>query len=277
MEKSDYIHDLFNLKNRVVILTGGLGKIGTEYTEALVKADGRVAIFDIVDEPNEKLKKLSEQYPILFFKVDITKEGEIKSAVDKVEAKWDVPTILINNAGWKASPNEATKASVPFEDYPVEVWNEVFAINTTGSMICAKVVGGNMIKKNRKGVIINVASTYALVAPDQRIYDYKEKKTGKKFVKDASYGASKSALLSLTRDLAVCWAKYGIRVVAISPGGVLNPKGDPDFISAYSSKAPIGRMANANEYNGAILFLASDASSYMTGSNLIIDGGWTAW
>lgn len=273
----NYIFELFNLKNQVVILTGGLGKIGTEYTEVLVKANARVAIFDLSDQPNEKLKQLTSTYPLLFLKVDITKEGEVLNALATVEKKWDVPTILVNNAGWKASPNEATKASVPFENYPLDVWEEIFRINTTGAVICAKVFGGNMIKKNRKGVIINIASTYALVSPDQRIYEYKEKKTGKKFIKDAAYGASKAALIALTRDLATSWAPYGIRVVSLSPGGVLNPKGDPEFIANYSSKTPMHRMANANEYNGALLFLASEASSYMTGSNLVVDGGWTAW
>lgn len=273
----DYIYNLFGLHNKVVILTGGMGRIGTEYAEALLKAGGRVAILDIIPKPNEKLKKLKEKYPLLFFKVDITNEKEVEKIVTQVIERWDTPQILINNAGWAASPFAKTKASISFEDYPVSVWEDVFKINTTSAVICSKIVGRRLIKEKKEGVIINIASTYAHVAPDQRIYSYKLKKEGKKFVKDASYSASKAAIIALTRDLAVQWAPYHIRVVALSPGGVRTSDSDPDFIKNYSYRTPLGRMAKSNDYNGAILFLASNASSYMTGTTLIVDGGWTIW
>ncbi len=144
-------------------------------------------------------------------------------------------------------------------------------------VVRSKIIGGNMIKNKKSGVIINITSHYALVAPDQRIYEYRKKIRKPKFIKDASYSASKEALIAMTRDLAIQWAKHNIRVVALAPGGVFNPKSDKEFIENYSSRVPLGRMAAANEYNGAILFLASDAASYMTGSTLIIDGGWTVW
>ncbi|MBI4114511.1 MAG: SDR family oxidoreductase [Candidatus Niyogibacteria bacterium] len=275
MGDKEYIYSLFHLENKVVILTGGLGKIGQHYAEALVRAGGRVAIFDITDEPNEKLKKLAGDFPLLFMKADITDEAQVKRAINAVEQKWETPTILVNNAGWKPAPHRAHESSVPFEDYPVAVWDEVFKINTTGAVICAKTIGKRMIEEKKKGVIINIASHYALVSPDQRVYEYKRKE-GKQFVKDASYSASKAALLALTKNLAVEWAPYGIRVVALSPGGVIGPASHPDFIKEYNWRTPLGRMAEADEYNGALLFLASDASRYMTGTNLIIDGGWTA-
>lgn len=273
----DYIYRLFGLKNKIVILTGGLGKLGTEYSEALVKAGGKVAIFDLTDQPHDRLKKLAKKYPLFFLEVDVTSEEEVKSGVAAVEKKWGTPSVLINNAGWKASPNQATKASVPFEDYPIDVWEEAFKINTTSAAICSKIVGGRMIKGKKGGVILNIASHYALVSPDQRIYQYKEKKEGKKFIKDASYGASKAALIALTRDLATHWAPYGIRVNSFSPGAVYNPKSDPEFEKEYNFRTPLGRRAREDEYNGIILFLVSDASSYMTGANLVADGGWTAW
>lgn len=273
----NYIYKLFNLKNKIVILTGGLGKLGTEYSEALVKSDAKVAIFDLIDTPNDKLKKLAKKYPLLFLKVDVTKEDEVETGVKAVEKKWGPPTILINNAGWKASPNQATKASVPFQDYPIDVWDEVFKINTTSAAICSKIIGREMIKNKKGGVILNIASHYALVSPDQRIYEYKQKKEGIKFIKDASYGASKAALIALTRDLATHWAPYNIRVNSFSPGAVDNPKSDPDFVKEYNFRTPLGRRAKEGEYNGIILFLISDASSYMTGANLVADGGWTAW
>lgn len=271
-----YLYKLFNLKNKVVILTGGLGKIGTEYTEALVNAGAKVAIFDITSSPNEKLSKLAKKFPIKFFEVNITIEQEVIAKVRQLKKDWGGPSILINNAGWKPSPDKSTMASVPFEDYPMETWDEVFKINTTGAAICSKIIGGSMIKNKKGGVIINIASHYAMVSPDQRIYEYKEKKGQGKFIKDASYSASKAALYALTRDLATQWAKYGIRVNAFTPGGVFN-NGDPEFLAGYSYRTPLGRMARVDEYNGAIIFLASNASSYMTGANLIMDGGWTAW
>lgn len=275
MIDAQYLTDLFDLKGQVAILTGGLGKLGTNFAEALTRANARVAIFDLAREPNERLKKLAESGAVMFFTVDVTDEAAVAAAVDKVAAAWDVPTILINNAGWKASPTQATAASVPFENYPLDVWNDVFRLNTLSAALCSKIVGERMIRGNRRGTILNIVSHYALVSPDQRAYAHREAATGKKFVKDASYSASKAALLALTRDLATQWAPRGIRVVALSPGGVLNPQGDPEFIKNYSARTPLGRMANEDEYNRAILFLLTD--TYSTGSNLIVDGGYTAW
>lgn len=277
MSNKNYIESLFNLKNRIAVVTGGMGKLGAQFTETLARAHCRVAVFDVADKPNEKISKLAKNYPVIFIKIDITNEKNVARAFKAVEKKWGVPTILINNAGWKASPNDPNGAGKPFEKYNMELWNKVFDVNITAAAICSKIMGGQMIKNKKKGVIINVASHYALVAPDQRIYDYRKKSGKEKFVKDASYGASKAALIALTRDLSVQWAKYGIRVVSLAPGGVFNPKSDKEFVENYSSHVPLGRMAEVDEYNGAILFLASEASSYMTGNCLVMDGGWTTW
>lgn len=272
-----YIYELFNLGERVAVVTGGMGRFGTEDAKILLKANARVAIFDIADEPNEELAGLAKDNLLRFYTVDVTKEEQVKEAVSKIEKEWDAPSILVNNAGWRASPNEVSRASVPFQEYPMDVWDEVFRINTTGAAICAKVVGGRLIERKKPGVIINIASHYALVSPDQRIYAYREAKGKGRFVKDASYSASKAALIAMTRDLATQWAPYGIRVVALAPGGAFNSKSDQEFVEQYNLRVPLGRMARVDEYNAAILFLASDASSYMTGSTLVMDGGWTAW
>jgi NAD(P)-dependent dehydrogenase (short-subunit alcohol dehydrogenase family) len=271
----DYLQSLFDLKQQVVVLTGGLGKLGTNYAETLVRANARVAIFDISEKPNERLDSLAKSFPLLCLKVDVTQEAEVQAAFDEVIRQWSVPTILINNAGWKASPNQASRASVPFETYPIETWEEVFRMNLTSAVICSKIMAQKVIAANTAGTIVNIASHYALVSPDQRIYAHRERTTGRAFVKDASYGASKAAMLALTRDLATQWAPKGIRVVALSPGGVLSPQGDMEFTEKYTQRTPMGRMANENEYNRALLFLVTD--TYSTGSNVLIDGGYTAW
>ena len=277
MQNKDYMSKLFGLENQIVVLTGGMGKLGTQYAQALAKAGAKVVIFDLTNEPNEQLAELAKDYPIMFLKVDIRKEQEVIEAVKDVEKEWGAPTILINNAGWKASPNVPSKASVPFEEYPMNIWDEVFEINTKAAAICSKIIGENMIKKQKEGTIINIASQYGLVSADQRVYEYRESIGKNKFVKDAPYGASKAALIALTKDLATQWAKYGIRVIAFAPGGVFNPKSDKQFVDNYSARVPLGRMANVDEYNGIIVFLASKASSYMTGNVIVADGGWTAW
>jgi NAD(P)-dependent dehydrogenase (short-subunit alcohol dehydrogenase family) len=277
MGDTKYLYDLFNLKGQVAVITGGLGKLGTHFTESLVKANAKVVIFDISDHVSDKLKQIATEYPVLIEKVDITDEKEVKNVCRKVIKKWGVPTILINNAGWKASPNISSKASVPFERYPMDVWEEVFRVNTTSAAICTKIIGSHMISNKKRGVVINITSLYALVSPDQRIYEYKKKSGKGEFVKDASYSASKAALIALTRDLGTQWAPYGIRVVALAPGGVFSPSSDKAFVRSYCKRVPLGRMASLDDLSGAIIYLASDASSYVTGTTLIVDGGWTAW
>ena len=273
MKPSD-LASQFNLKRRVAIMTGGLGMLGREFTKTLLQANARVAVFDIVD-PSKSDIALAKKFPLKFFKIDVTNEREVGSAIRQIQQKWDTPTILVNNVGWKASPRD-TGAGTPFQKYPMDLWEEVFKVNTLSAAVCSKIVGGAMIRRKKPGVIINIASLYALASPDQKIYDYKLKKTGRKFFKDPPYGASKAALIAFTRDLAVQWAPYGIRVVAMALGGVQREKSDKAFVKAYSSRTPLGRMARKDDFNGALVFLASDAASYITGTTLVIDGGWTA-
>lgn len=273
---SKYLKELFGLKRRVAVVTGGAGKLGTEFVDALIAADAKVALIDII-EPNHRLRSLAQKNSMIFFKADIRDEGEIRKVLLEIEKKWESPSILINNAGWKASPNNPQGAGQPFEAYPMDLWDQIFSINTTAAAKCAKIFGGRMVEKKISGSIINIVSHYALISADQRIYEYRERQGKPKFIKDAAYGASKAALISLTRDLATLWASQGIRVNAIALGGVLNSSSDQEFIKNYSARVPLGRMAQLDEYNGALIFLASQASSYITGTTLIADGGWTAW
>jgi len=269
--KSNHMHNeilekKFNLRNRVAVVTGGLGMLGTEYVKALTEVGAKVAVLDIKKpDKNHELADLKFRQKVKFYQTDITDREKIKKVLQSIKKSWTVPAVLINNAACDFIPGVSKGES--FEDYPLKQWEAVLAVNLTGMLICCQIFGQAMAEKKR-GSIINISSTYGLVSPDQRIYT--------NFIKPVSYSVTKSGVLNLTRYLATYWAEKNVRVNTLTPGGVFNSQ-NPDFVKKYSYKTPLGRMARKDEYNGAILFLASDASSYMTGANLVIDGGWTAW
>ena len=270
---NQYLNNLFGLSDKIVVLTGGIGKLGTEFTRALVQAGANVAIFDVIQEPNAELVGLSKEFPLLFFTVDITDENSVLKNFNEVTAKWDTPNVLINNAAIDSPPNAPLSENGPFEDYPDDSWDRVMDVNVKGVYLCCKVFGSAMARAG-KGSIINVSSIYGVVSPDQGLYEYRRQR-GETFFKPVAYSVSKSALLNLTRYLAVYWAKKNVRVNTIVIAGVFANQ-EQAFLDAYCGRIPTGRMADAHEYNGAVLFLASPASSYMTGSTLTVDGGWTA-
>lgn len=263
-----YLEELFSLRGKTAIVTGGNGQLGRQYVGALVKAGAKAAVFDIQDSLSDKLKDLAG---VEYYKADITDKESLKNGLAGVEQKLGTPEILINNAALDNPPAQDSKHTESFESYPVEVWEQVVKVNLTGLFLANQIIGSCMAQHG-KGSIINICSTYGLVSPDQRIYQGMPNK----FVKPISYSATKSAVLNLTRYLATYWADKGVRVNTLSPGGVFNNQNE-NFLKQYCYRVPLGRMAKEDEYNGAIVFLSSDASSYMTGSNLIIDGGWTAW
>lgn len=265
---------LFSLADRVAIVTGGNGRLGTEYVKTFARAGAKVAVFDVAKALNPELAALAKDLPIRLWTLDITKKEEIERAVADIEREWGTPSVLVNNAALDAPPGARPEENRSFEEYSLESWKATIDVNLTGTFLCAQVVGARMAKRG-KGSIINIASTYGLVSPNQNIYAYRATQ-GTPFVKPASYSASKSAILNFTRYLATYWAKQGVRVNTLSPGGVFNNQ-DAEFLKGYEALVPIGRMAKKDELNGAMLFLASDASSYMTGANLVVDGGWTAW
>lgn len=271
---------LFDVSNRVAIVTGGLGQIGAEFSLELLRRGAKVAVFsrtirqDVVESTFPQEYRDSDK--VRFFAVDISIKNTIEKALEEIISEWGVPDILINNAGIDTQPSAPPEVSGPFEEFPEEVFREVVDINLVGTFLCSQVVGAKMAEAGR-GTIINVGSIYGMLSPVQDIYAYKEEKTGIPFIKPVAYSASKSGIYNLTRYMATYWAKKGVRVNVMSPSGVFRDTQDAEFQKNYCARIPIGRMAQPDEYNGAMIFLASDASKYMTGSNLVIDGGWTAW
>lgn len=243
-------------------------------TGALLSYGAKVAVFDVAAE-RFPVDDFELKDHLLTVTVDITSRESIEAGLGEVISRWDTPHGLINNAALDAPPNAPAEETGPFESYPESSWDKVMQVNTKGVFLCCQVIGGAMAGAGR-GSIVNISSIYGLVSPNQSIYEYRREATGTRFVKPVAYSVSKSALLNLTRYLATYWAKENVRVNTLTFGGVFNQQ-DPKFLEGYCARVPLGRMAREDEYNGAIIFLMSDASSYMTGSNVIIDGGWTAW
>jgi len=268
---------LFSVQDQIVIITGGMGQLGRQFTLALLDRGARVAVFDMrVDEDyvRQRFGSRTDDPNLMFQQVDVTDRTSIELGLAAVVEQWDVPHGLINNAGLDSPPDAPAEENGPFETYPEASLDKVLDVNLKGVVLCCQVIGGAMARAGR-GSIINISSIYGLVSPDQRLYTYRAAQ-GAPFFKPVAYSISKSGLLNLTRYLATYWAEKGVRVNTLTFGGVFNHQ-DEQFLANYASRVPLGRMAREDEYNGAVIFLLSDASSYMTGSNMIIDGGWTAW
>ncbi len=268
--------DLFSVEKKVIVVTGGCGQLGRQFTRTLIDRGARVAIFDVNSKPESADHDLggSHEDALLTLAVDVTQRDSIAEGLAQVVSKWGPPHALINNAALDSPPDAPAEETGPFETYPESSWDRVMQVNAKGVFLCCQVIGGQMADAGR-GSIINISSIYGLVSPDQRIYDYR-RASGATFVKPVAYAASKSSLLNLTRYLATYWSPKKVRVNTLTLGGVFNNQ-DEEFLLNYSAHVPLGRMAREDEYNGAIVFLISDASRYMTGANLVIDGGWTAW
>jgi 2-deoxy-D-gluconate 3-dehydrogenase len=208
--------------------------------------------------------------------VDVTRKEDVERMAAQTWDRWGRIDILINNAAIdpKVDVSVAAKLANTFEDFPLELWDEAVKVNLTGVFLCCQAVGQSMVRQ-RRGVIVNVCSTYGVVAPDQRLYQRDDEQEQRLF-KPASYAVTKAGVAHLTRYLAAYWGARQIRVNTLTPHGIANEQ-DEQFVRRYNARSPLGRMAEKHEMNGALLFLVSDASSYMTGANLIVDGGWTVW
>jgi NAD(P)-dependent dehydrogenase (short-subunit alcohol dehydrogenase family) len=265
---------LFDLSDKVVIVTGAAGQLGGEYVKALLSAGASVAAFDVwLDNPKSKLKNVKSDR-LTSLRVDIADKKSIQQGLDTVCSRFGNPNVLINNAAIDTPPNASEHDTGPFETYPESSWEVMMGVNLKGMFLCCQIIGGHMAKTGGGSIrsIINISSIYGILSPDQGIYEHKDKP----FFKPIAYCVSKAGVLNLTRYLAVYWAGKNVRVNTLTLGGVFNYQ-DEKFIKNYTDRVPLKRMAREDEYNGAILFLASDASSYMTGANLIIDGGYSCW
>lgn len=249
-------NSIFKLEDKVVLITGGLGVQGPEHAKAFKSVGAKVVVTDI--------KKGGD------FVMDVTSPDSVNKVVKQVVEKYKHIDVLVNNAG--ATGKHMTRAAAPLEKQNIEDWDQIIKVNLTGTFLCSQAVGIIMAKQG-KGSIINLASIYGLVAPDFSIYK-EANYTGKKMGNPAAYAASKGGIISLTRYLASYWADKGVRVNCVSPGGIFDNQSD-NFVKAYSKRVPMGRMAKKNEVSGALLYLASDLSSYVTGANIVVDGGLT--
>jgi len=250
------LNSIFKLKDKIVLITGGMGIQGPEHAKAFKEVGAKVVVTDIKSGD---------------FKMDVTNEDEIKKTTREIVEKYKRIDVLVNNAG--ATGKQVSKAAVPIEDQKLKDWEYILKVNLTGTWLCSQIVGKIMAKQS-KGSIINIASIYGLAGPDFSIYKQAEY-AGKKMGLPAAYAASKGGVISLTRYLASYWADKNVRVNCVTPGGIFDNQSE-NFVKAYSKNVPMGRMAEKNEISGTLLYLASDLSSYVTGANIVVDGGLTS-
>lgn len=272
---------LFSLQGRIYIVTGGGGLIGMRHAQAILEGGGIPVLLDIIPDGMERVKyTLIEQYPkaeIKTFVTDITDKNALCEIRDVLLQSCGHIDGLINNAANNPKVEGGAKnlGAIQFHNFPVEIWNDDIAVGLTGAMLCSQVFGQEMAKQGQ-GVIINISSDYGIIAPNQSIYRKEGIPESQQIVKPVSYSVVKHGIMGLTKYLAVYWAKEGVRVNTLCPASLENGQ-DKEFIQKISALIPMGRMSRPDEYIGTVLYMLSDASSYMTGATVILDGGRTIW
>jgi NAD(P)-dependent dehydrogenase (short-subunit alcohol dehydrogenase family) len=269
--------DPFRLDGQVAVVTGAQGRLGPVWVGCLLEAGARVLALDLARAPSnaalEALGDLHGDEALVVANADVLDRVSLEAARATGEATLGVATVLVNNAGIDQPPTSSGDVSHRMQDVPLAVSKAVFEVNTLGTFQVAQVFGAAMVDAGR-GSIINIGSLYASVSPDLRFYDHLG--LDPPFLKPPAYGASKAAVINLTRYLATVWGPHGVRVNALSPGGVEGGQ-DPEFKRKFSERVPLGRMAEFADLTGPLRFLASDASAYVTATELRVDGGFTAW
>lgn len=272
----------FNLKGKTALITGAAGLLGLEHSLSLLECDCNVVITDIDSKKlNETQKKLQKEYPnsnIVSNLMDITSENSIFDVSQKLKREEIYIDILINNAALdpKVNKNNLSLNNSRLENFDLDQWNKEISVGLTGAFLCSKVFGKIMAEELNKGLILNIASDLSVIAPDQRLYEKKATPKNDQPVKPVTYSVIKSGLIGLTKYLSTYWNDKNVRCNALSPGGIFQNQ-DKYFLEKIKERIPLGRMANKDEYRGAIQFLCSEASSYLNGHNLVIDGGRSVW
>jgi NAD(P)-dependent dehydrogenase (short-subunit alcohol dehydrogenase family) len=275
-QEQESYRKLFDLRGKVAVVTGGVGVLGRHFCAGLAESGANVAVVDLdAHKAHELAKALGSNYgvKVLGYGCDVSDASSVKAAVSNIVQDFGEINILHNNAAGKSDNLDAFFA--PFEDYSLDQWRKIMAVNLDGMFLVAQAVGKQMVEQGKGGSIIQTASIYGVMGPDHRIYK-DSLYLGRKINTPAVYSASKAGVIGLTRHLATYWAQKGIRVNTLTPGGTESGQNE-GFKRCYSDRIPMGRMANASEMVGALLYLASDASSYVTGQNMIVDGGLDCW
>jgi len=272
----------YDLTGRTALVTGAGGLLGRQHVAALCEAGARVVVTEInlaqAEAAIAALKQAAPSADLIPLALDVTAQDSVRAASEQLAGRSVSVDILVNNAAIdpKVTSSPGVMHSSRFEAFPVPQWQTEIAVGLTGAMLCAQEFGGQMARRGR-GVILNIASDLGVIAPDQRLYRQPHvTREEEQPVKPVTYSVIKHGLIGLTKYLATYWADHGVRVNAISPGGVFNNQ-DPAFVERLTRLIPMGRMAEVDEYRAAVQFLCSDASSYMTGQNLVMDGGRSVW
>lgn len=272
----------FDLSGKVALITGAAGLLGREHARALLDSGAKVVLTDIrrqyLEIEREELSSVYGKDNILVYSMDVTLESSILNVLDDLHSKDLDISILINNAAIdpKVAQGSSLSENSRLENFNLDQWNLELSVGLTGAFLCAKIFGSAMAKKKHGGVILNIASDLSIISPDQRLYRKQGIVEADQPVKPITYSVIKAGLVGMTRYLATYWPDKGVRCNALSPGGVENSQ-DEEFVKKVTSLIPLGRMAATDEYHSAIQFLCSDASIYLTGQNIVIDGGRSVW